>query len=239
MRRTASSWPQARRMRPSSRRPYVAGNTIAFNGGDGVTIGDNAADATPSNAVLGNSIFSNTDLGIDLGNNTSVTLNDSLGHSGPNNFQNFPVLTSATPAPAAPRSPARSAARQTRTTPSSFSANPGADPSRFGKGKTYLGQTSVRTNGSGNASFSAIVNVALTATQSFAHGDRPGRQHLGVLQRHLRPILSGSPSSSSRTQRRRGAGPAPTGRRATTSSRAPPACLRATPSPPADRRLIP
>ncbi len=50
-----------------------AGNTIAFNGGNGVTIGDNVTDPSTGDAVLGNSIFSNTGLGIDLGNNTGLT----------------------------------------------------------------------------------------------------------------------------------------------------------------------
>ena len=86
-----------------------AGNIIGYNGGDGVMV-----DRSVNNAILGNSIFSNAGipatnplvepplsygLGIDLvsaGEGAGVTLNDSLGHSGGNNYQNFPVLTSAT-----------------------------------------------------------------------------------------------------------------------------------------------
>ena len=45
--------------------------------------------------------------------------------------------------------------------------------------------------------------------------------------------------SSSKTRRRRGAGPIPTAPRATISSRAPRACLPTTPSLPADRRPLP
>lgn len=47
------------------------------------------------NSIRGNSIFSNGELGIDLGFLNGVTFND-LGDvdAGPNNLQNFPVLTS-------------------------------------------------------------------------------------------------------------------------------------------------
>jgi hypothetical protein len=69
------------------------GNTIAFNKLTGVTV----ADATSiDNAILGNSIFSNTLQGIDLGND-GATPNDSIdADSGPNNFQNFPEISYAT-----------------------------------------------------------------------------------------------------------------------------------------------
>ena len=69
------------------------GNLIAFNtGGDGVNV---AADAGTGNAILGNSIHTNTELGIDLLND-GVTSND-LGDPdpGPNLLQNFPALSGA------------------------------------------------------------------------------------------------------------------------------------------------
>lgn len=78
-----------------------AGNVIAFNGGAGVLIGSDPAhnifsDAGVNNAVLGNSIYSNAGLGIDLGAFDGVTANDANDiDSGPNNIQNFPVLSQA------------------------------------------------------------------------------------------------------------------------------------------------
>ena len=67
------------------------GNTIADNTGVGVVVTGNTSTG---NSIRGNSIHDNGGLGIDLVDN-GVTLNDSSGHVGPNNFQNFPVLTSA------------------------------------------------------------------------------------------------------------------------------------------------
>ena len=70
-----------------------AGNIIAFNSGNGVTIGTNASDGCTGDAIEGNSIFGNKGLGIDLGND-GVTPNDSQGHlSGPNLWQDFPILS--------------------------------------------------------------------------------------------------------------------------------------------------
>jgi hypothetical protein len=87
-------------------------NTIAFNGGPGVwVISDSTnGDNTTGNSIRGNSIHDNAGLGIDLGGDYNlstltdvpgpdgVTLNDSEGHAAPNNpnnFQDFPILTSA------------------------------------------------------------------------------------------------------------------------------------------------
>src|SRR5262249_34831523 len=68
-----------------------AGNTIAFNGGDGVLISSGTG-----NAILSNAMFSNGELGIDLAP-IGVTPNDSGdGDSGANTLQNFPGLTTAT-----------------------------------------------------------------------------------------------------------------------------------------------
>ncbi|MCP4629396.1 MAG: tandem-95 repeat protein [bacterium] len=67
------------------------GNTIAYNGEDGVTIASGTG-----NTIDSNSIYSNTGLGIDLGDN-GVTANDiNDTDSGANNLQNFPVLASVT-----------------------------------------------------------------------------------------------------------------------------------------------
>ena len=67
----------------------LAGNTIAYSAGIGVDVDSTAGTG---NVIRLNAIFSNAGLGIDLGGD-GVTLNDSVAHSGPNNHQNFPVLS--------------------------------------------------------------------------------------------------------------------------------------------------
>ncbi len=75
------------------------GNTIGFNGGDGVSL-PSAMMTTDQVRILGNDIFSNTGLGIDL-NNDGTTLNDpGDADVGNNALQNFPVLRTATINPA-------------------------------------------------------------------------------------------------------------------------------------------
>jgi parallel beta-helix repeat protein len=73
----------------------VTGNVIAFNGEDGVLV----VDTSTGNTISNNSIFSNTQLGIDLGND-GVTANDNLdADAGANDLTNAPVLTGAAAVP--------------------------------------------------------------------------------------------------------------------------------------------
>ena len=68
-----------------------AGNVIAFANGTGVILYD---AATTNNSIRGNAIFNNHYLGIDL-NGDGVTANHTGFLIGPNDFQNFPVITNA------------------------------------------------------------------------------------------------------------------------------------------------
>ncbi|MCC7367815.1 MAG: hypothetical protein IT306_05305 [Chloroflexi bacterium] len=55
--------------------------------------------------------------------------------------------------------------RQRATSGIDVYANDSCDPSGYGEGQTYLGSTSVTTNGSGNATFALITLLAVTAGQ--------------------------------------------------------------------------
>jgi hypothetical protein len=85
-------------------------NTIAFNTSTG--IGVSGASST-DNRILSNSIFSNVDLGVDLGNNgptandgndPNTPLVDPDGDAGPNRLQNFPSSPRQKPVPVGPSS---------------------------------------------------------------------------------------------------------------------------------------
>jgi hypothetical protein len=69
-----------------------AGNLIAFNAGNGVTVGNGATDDAAGNAILGNSIHGNGGIGIDLGNDGPTANTPGGPHDGPNELQNTPVL---------------------------------------------------------------------------------------------------------------------------------------------------
>jgi hypothetical protein len=135
-----------------------ASNEIAFNSRAGVYVGG-AGEASPpqgvsvGNSIRGNSIHDNTGLGIDLGGSGVPILNDSLGHTGPNNLQDFPVVTSAV---VSGSNVTVSGTLNTTVDTAPFSvdvyASPTADPTYYGQGQYYLGATSIA---SGSSSFSA------------------------------------------------------------------------------------
>jgi hypothetical protein len=156
-----------------------AGNTIAFNNGPGVVVA-RTGNSIRGNSIFGNAItsesnlfYSNSGLGIELGGD-GVTLNDSQGHSGPNNWQNFPFLSAATSSSTSilVSGTFTEAAEPNTTLSLDFYANttPDAtlDPngvSGYGQGQTYLGSRTVYTDGSGSASFTADLAVGNLAGQ--------------------------------------------------------------------------
>ena len=131
-----------------------AANTIAFNGGPGIAVVNEAQQ----NAFLGNRIFQNDGLGIDLGDD-GVTLNDDGDNdSGPNHGQNAPVITSAVNngAPTATVSLTLNSLPNAAYRIELFSS-PDFDPSGFGEGRTFVTAINVMTDSSGNASFNGQV----------------------------------------------------------------------------------
>jgi Bacterial Ig domain len=143
-----------------------AGNTIAFNGGNGVTVGSSVYDYTTANGILSNSIYANSGLGIDLGDD-GVTLNTPGGpHSGPNNFQNFPVLTDVITFNGSTYIIGTLNSAPYANFTLQFFSNATADPSGYGQGQTLIGTTSVSTDANGDASFLVSVPTAVSTGQA-------------------------------------------------------------------------
>ncbi len=147
------------------------GNVIAFNGGAGVVVGTDTADgyantqAGTGNAVLGNSVFANAKLGIDLGNADGVTANNFNGNLGPNNYQNYPVLTSAIASGNSVLVTGTLQSASNSTYRVEVFANATPVPSGHGQGQAYLGYVTVTTDGGGNATFAAVLPDAQASGQ--------------------------------------------------------------------------
>jgi len=145
------------------------GNIIAFNGTGGS--GGNAAEgiqvvdsASVNNSFLGNSIFSNVQLGIELGN-TLVNTNDPCdGDTGPNNLQNFPDLTSASSNGISTTVKGTLNSKASTKFRIEFFANDVCDPSEHGEGQTFLGAMNVTTNSTCVATINARLQAASITT---------------------------------------------------------------------------
>jgi Calx-beta domain len=135
-----------------------AGNLIAFNGGNGVFVGANSTFFSTS--ILSNSIHSNGGLGIDL-EPVGVTPNDGCdADTGPNNLQNFPVLTAATNDGTDTTIQGTLNSTANKQFRIQFFANAACDPSGNGEGQNLVGETSVTTDGSCNATFQFVAPSA-------------------------------------------------------------------------------
>jgi uncharacterized protein (DUF2141 family) len=143
-------------------------NIIAHNGTvsafySGVRVGNTGV----GNAIRGNRIYANSQLGIDLRWPDGVNIND-LGDpdTGGNNLQNYPVITFA--------QGYTDGTTQIRGTLNSnpntdfildFYYSAAADPSGYGEGEFYLGETSVSTDADGDAEFDVTLPVTIPPNQ--------------------------------------------------------------------------
>lgn len=127
-------------------------NLIVNNAADGVSILSGTG-----NAVLGNAIFDNAGLGINLSTD-AITPND-LGDAdtGPNNFQNFPILDLAGVASATTISGSLNS-RPNRAYRLEFFASPQCTR----QGQVFLGAGTVATDASGNGTFNLTVTTPVT-----------------------------------------------------------------------------
>jgi CSLREA domain-containing protein len=149
-----------------------AGNIIANSGSSGVEV-----VAGTSNSILGNSIYGNALLGIDLGGD-GFTANDLLDlDSGVNDLQNAPVLTSARNLGTTTIIEGTLNSRSNSTFRIEVFSNPTCHTSGYGEGRTFIAAANATTDASGNAAFlishpaSITVGHLLTATATAAGGD--------------------------------------------------------------------
>ena len=150
---------------------FVAENTIAFNGGDGVALVNTAT----GNDVDLNSFFGNGGIPVDL-NDDGPTANDpGDADTGVNTLQNAPVLTNLVPAATG----GLTVTGNINTTPNTLLAITLYNgPSAADVGKNIQQTIEVTTDASGNASFTETIpsaastdSVAATATAIVFSGD--------------------------------------------------------------------
>lgn len=152
-----------------------AGNVIAFNTRAGIAAGESPAGVgrTYVATILENSIFGNGTLGIDLGGvfiaGGGATANDPTDSDvGPNDYQNFPVMTSVTRVSGGTRIVGSLQSLPNKTYTIQIFGNDAVEASGQVQGKTLLSSFAVTTDASGAASFDRIVadssSVAFGAT---------------------------------------------------------------------------
>jgi titin len=146
------------------------GNTIAFNLAGTVILSGTA------NPILSNSMFSNTGLGIDAGED-GVTANDEIdSDTGANNSQNYPILTKAVFTEELMIEGSLRSAKETDYLLQFFSSEE-CDGSGFGEGRAFIGSATTTTDSNGAAEFSVsfhfplISPVYLTSTATDPEGN--------------------------------------------------------------------
>ena len=142
------------------------GNIIANSGGDGIS----APYDFVTVAILGNSIYDNADLGIDLDGNTDlgngVTANDSGdGDTGGNDLLNYPVINSVTADSTTSVDYDINLDVPTNTDGYriEFFRNSAADSTGYGEGETYLGAVEVAHAG-GDLNFTGTFTASVTVS---------------------------------------------------------------------------
>jgi CSLREA domain-containing protein len=148
------------------------GNLVAFNAFGGIVVG---SSGLVDNTILGNAIFSNGGLGIDLADN-GVTLNDAGdADTGANELLNFPEITSAIDS-GGTANVSFSLDVPAGTYRVEFFVSSAADPTGYGEGQTLVHAETVVHPGGGSAAFSASFSgspgdiITATTTESMGAG---------------------------------------------------------------------
>ena len=152
-----------------------ASNTIAFaqtfsgNGYCGVRVRTGAWN----NLISGNTIFSNNGLGIDLGTyglTANIDCESGVAANAANRGQNYPILSNAASGTIATLIHGSFDSAQGKTYSLEFFASPSGDPSGYGEGQVFLGQTNLTLVAACSTNFSITLpasvptNWVVTAT---------------------------------------------------------------------------
>lgn len=120
----------------------ISNNAIAFNASNGVVIAA-AFGGSESNRITENSIFTNGLLGIDLGRD-GVSAIQVAPTNGPNAYQNYPTITSATFSNNQTRIQGNiTDVASTTTMMLEYFASRYCDPTGYGEGESFIGRTNV------------------------------------------------------------------------------------------------
>jgi len=151
-----------------------AGNLIAHNGFNGISVDDNVGGIPTQNRIRGNAIYSNSSLAIDLGSD-GVDVNDvDDGDGGENERQNYPVLLGAISSLVV--SGTLNSVPNTEYT-IDFYRSSECDSSGYGEGQQWVGELITSTNSSGDVAFLLSVDGPLspgdvvTATATDVNGN--------------------------------------------------------------------
>jgi Domain of unknown function (DUF4214) len=149
----------------------LGGNRIAFNGPSGGIRLFNSGGSNINNRFSSNSIYANQGAGIQFGNPGVVSNDVGDADGGPNNLQNFPVLTAAT----SDKNSTTIAGSLNSNANGSFRIEFFSNPSPSTP-QVFLGSEQVHTDSNGNAQvFLASTTVAssgtITATATDAAGN--------------------------------------------------------------------
>jgi uncharacterized repeat protein (TIGR01451 family) len=141
------------------------GNVIAYNHRAGVGFGG----GLDQDSILSNSIYDNGSLGINFGNGPTPNHLDEQGFTlpQPNDYQNYPVLTSAASQGSTTEIVGSLNAGANTTYLVQFFGSPTADPSGYGQGQVYLGSTTVTTGSNSDAN---DVNFDVTLSAGLSPG---------------------------------------------------------------------
>jgi parallel beta-helix repeat protein len=150
-------------------------NVIANAAGDGVYLWSSlSVERIP---ILGNSIYNNNGLGIDL-RGDGVTYNDvGDADNGPNRLQNFPVVLSVDPSGTGTRIQGSLNSTLNEDFRLEFFSNGNCDGTDYGEGETYLGGDSVETDPGPLVAFDFTLPVVvpggvwITATATDSQGN--------------------------------------------------------------------